>query len=88
MISNVQPTKVDFFDDILQVEAGSAQTTLDTAVNANIFRNYGKFEQYIPRRTASPNDRMQGNVLVYKITHNLEEEFKLSTVEIQSKLLK
>lgn len=86
--SDRKPVKVDFYDDLNQYLTSNVQATLDTTLNALALKNYYGYEQYIPRRTAAPKNRMQGRLLVFDIIHNLAEDFKIATVGIQSKKLK
>ena len=81
-------TKVEFFNDISQVKSNEPQAVLDTATNPLALKDYYGFEQFIPRKTDAPNYRMQGRIVLYKIIHNLEEDFKITDVGVQYKLLK
>lgn len=86
--SDNKPTKVEFFNDISQVKSNEPQAVLDTATNPLALKDYYGFEQFIPRKTDAPNYRMQGRIVLYKIIHNLEEDFKITDVGVQYKLLK
>ena len=86
--SDNKPIKVEFFDNMTQVLANQPQSILDTTSNAFALRDRDGFEQYIPRKTASPNNRMQGRMLLFKITHNTAQHFKIVNVGVQYKKLR
>jgi len=85
--SDNKPTKVEFFEDLKGLLINDVKATLDTIANPLALKDYKGFEQYIPRQTTS-RDRMQGRLLIYKISHNLDEDFKIVTTDIQYKQLK
>lgn len=85
--SDNKPTKVEFFDDLSGLLINNVQATLDTVLNPLALKDYNGFEQYIPRKTVS-RDRIQGRLLIFKISHNLDENFKVITTDIQYKPLK
>ena len=78
--SSQKPTSVEFYY--------SDGGTLLNSLTAASLKDYGAYEQYIPRQSAAPNNRMQGRLLIYKIIHNLDSEFTLVDTAIQYKLLK
>jgi hypothetical protein len=86
--SDNKPVKVEFFNDLPQLLAGNVQAELDTVTNPLALKDYYGFEQFIPRKTAAPKNRMQGRLLIFKIIHNLDEDFRVSTTDVQYKLLK
>lgn len=86
--SNRKPTKVEFFNTMDQAVQNNVQAELDTVTNPLALKDYNGFEQYIPRKTAPPKDRVQGRLAVYKIMHNLAEEFKVISTQVQAKKLK
>jgi hypothetical protein len=86
--SDNKPVKVEFFNDLPQLLAGNVQAELDTVTNPQALKDYYGFEQFIPRKTAAPKNRMQGRLLIFKIIHNLDEDFRVSTTDVQYKLLK
>lgn len=85
--SDNKPTKVEFFNDLQGLLIGDVKCELDTIANPLALKDYNGFEQYIPRQTIS-RDRMQGRLLIFKISHNLDEDFKIITTDIQYKQLK
>jgi hypothetical protein len=85
--SDNKPTKVEFFNDLQGLLIGDVKCELDTVANPLALKDYNGFEQYIPRQTTS-RDRMQGRLLIFKISHNLDEDFKIITTDIQYKQLK
>lgn len=82
--SNVKPTKIEFFNSVEQALAGDVQCEL----SATQLKDYYGYEQYIPRKLLAPHFRVQGRLLVYKIIHNLAEDFKVVSTEVQYKPLK
>jgi hypothetical protein len=86
--SDNKPTAVQFFNTLTQALNDDVQAELDTTTNVLALKDYRGFEQYIPRKTAAPNNRMQGRIVIYKIIHNLEEDFKIVTVGLQYKPIK
>lgn len=89
--SNNKPIKVEFYNNLSQVIAGTVQAELDTLTNGQALKDYYGFEQYIPRKLSSADSnkpRMQGRLLLYKIIHNIEEEFKIIDTEVTYKPLK
>lgn len=73
------PTTIEYFDNLDQQRNGLVQSSL-TAVQ---LRNYGGgFESFIPRRTAAPNDRMQGTAIIFVVKHNLPEDYYIVSQEI------
>ncbi len=85
--SDNKPTGVDFYNDEKQFKADDVQALLDTVLNVDHLLDYDGFVGYIPRKTASPNDRMQGRQILYKIKHNKEEPFKVISSAVQHKPL-
>lgn len=79
--SDVKPERIEFYiDDILQC-----------SVDMSNIKDYGTFEQFIPRRdlgVSSNRDRLQHNFVKMRIVHNLEQDFVLRTASLQYKLLK
>ena len=82
--SNVKPTRVEFRDELDQV----VQAELDPSQGPLYLKDYDGFEQYIPRRLTGDRNRMQGRVLIYRIIHDADEEFKIADSAIQYKKLK
>lgn len=86
--SDNKPVKIEFYDNTDQYVNDDVQAELDTTINPLALKNYYGFEQYIPRRIAAPYNRMQGRLLLFKIMHNLDEDFKVISTEVQYKPLK
>ena len=86
--SDNKPTSIEFFNNLEQCLNNNVQAELDAVANPNILKDYHGFEQYIPRKTDAPHNRMEGRLLVFKIKHNLEEDFKVVSTAIQYKPLK
>ncbi len=86
--SDNQPVRIDFFEQVEQIKDSTPTASIDALADANALRDYDGFEQFVPRKTAAPNDRHQGRILFYKIVHNLDEDFIVKSIETQYKLLK
>jgi hypothetical protein len=86
--SSTKPVRVEFFTLLEQYLNDDPQALLDTVANPLALKDYFGYEQYIPRKTLAPHDRMQGRLLIFKIIHNLDEDFRLSSSDIQYKPLK
>lgn len=78
------PSRIEFFNNIDQALTDDVQCF----VNAANLKNYNGWEQYVPRKTNAPFNRMQGRVMLYKIIHNLEEDFAVISTGVQWKRLK
>lgn len=84
-----QPQRVDFYDNIEQFETSAPTGTLNIATNPQfMLKDYGAYEQYVPRKTASPRNRQQGRLMLFKIMHNLASAFKIIDTSIMYKNLK
>lgn len=86
--SDNKPDRVDFYTSMDEFNDGTASAILDPTSNPLHLKDYFGFEQYIPRKVDGGN-RMQGRVLLYKITHgDSTKDFTLVDTEIQYKTLK
>lgn len=85
--SNVKPTRIDFFNTFTQALTSNVQAVLDNS-NPLFLKDYNGYEQYIPRKSIAPNDRMQGRMLLYKVINDTDDDFVMSSVDIQYKPLK
>lgn len=85
--SSNKPTQVNFYDFDNNLVA-----TLDQASKGPLYlKNYNYWEQFIPRKDigVDPDQkRIQGKVMGFGIQHNLEEDFKLVSTDVQYKILK
>lgn len=82
----VKPTKVKFYDTIEQFNSGDVQAELDSATNPQFYlKDYGAAEQYIPRRTAQPRNRMQGTKMLFQLIHDTDGEFIVPYTVIEFK---
>jgi hypothetical protein len=86
--SDTKPVRIEFFNDLNQLLSNNVQALLDTVANPLHLKNYYGYEQYIPRKTDTPFNRMQGRLLVFKIIHNLDEDFRITSTDVQYKGLK
>jgi hypothetical protein len=86
--SDNKPVRIDFFNNLNQLLANDIQAFLDVNVNPLHLKDYYGYEQYIPRKTDAPHNRMQGRLLVFKIIHNLDEDFLITSTDVQYKGLK
>jgi hypothetical protein len=84
--SDNKPTSVNFIEED-DIDAASV-SLLDLASSNYYLKDYGAYEQYIPRKFDPPYDRMQGRILMYRVEHEEEEHFRIVDVAIQYKLLK
>ena len=83
-----KPTLVEFFTNMDDVDNEDAKAILDPTANPLALKDYYGFEQYVPRRIDN-GDRMQGRVMLYRITHQgAGIDFTLVDTEIQFKQLK
>jgi len=84
---SMKPSKIEFYD-----ATGSLLCALDPSINGpNYLLQYDGWEQFIPRkfRSASASrDRVQERLIVCKIIHNFEEDFKIIDSIVQFKLIK
>ena len=80
-----KPTSIEFYDKDFNLigEMSEAASGGDT----DWLMQYDQWEQFIPRRSDN-GDRMQDRLLIYKIIHNLEADFKVVNSTIQFKVLK
>jgi hypothetical protein len=69
-------TKEDAINDNFVCELDAAQ-----------IKDRRGFEQYVPRQIQS-RLRVQGRILFYRVIHNLDEDFKVVTTQVQHKTLK
>jgi hypothetical protein len=86
--SDNKPSRVEFFANTDELKNNDIQAELDVASNSLALKNYFGYEQYIPRRLAPPHYRMQGRAIIYKIMHNLDENFRIVSTNVQYKTLK
>jgi len=85
--SDNKPTKVEFLDEDYNV-----MCKLDQASKGPLYlKDYSGWEQFIPRKdvAASVNrERIQSRLLIYKIFHNLAEDFRVIESVVQFKKIK
>ena len=84
---NVKPTAVEFFDEY----EGPVIYRMDASIGPLYLKMYNNWEQGIGRKlvSVSPNrDRIQGRLLIWKIIHTAQEDFRVVDVGIQFKVLK
>jgi hypothetical protein len=87
--SNVKPTRVEFFENREQAEAGTPFCFLDASTDALYLKDYDGFENYIPRGAQAPFDRLQGRVMFFKIIYNGPSQvFRIDDVLIKYKLIR
>lgn len=79
-----KPSKIQFYYD-----KAESYTDNDLCfITASQLKDYGVFWNYIPRQKSSPFYRIQGNLVIYKILHNIANTFNLINTDIQYKQLK
>lgn len=85
--SNKKPTAVEFYDEEMNL-----MCTLDQASKGPLYlKNYNGFEQFIPRKDQNYNfnrNRVQDRLIIYKIIHNLAEDFHMISTQLQYKPIK
>lgn len=86
--SDVKPDKIEFFNTFGQYLNGDVQALIDNSLSANLMKDYFGFEGYIPRKSAAPNYRMQGRLIICNIINIFDAGFKIVSNEIQYKKLK
>ena len=86
--SDNKPTAIEFFD----VVDGDMQCMMSNPIQGSLFlKDYDGYENFIPRKFVSVSadkDRLQARLSVYKIIHNLPEDFKIISSLIQYKIIK
>ena len=83
--SDVQPTSIEFAQEF----DGDAVAIMDNATFGQFFlKNYHGWEQYVPSKSAPPNDRIQGRNVFVRVKHKGETPFLLSSLSVQYKVLK
>lgn len=83
----VKPTKIEFY----KKHEGPVVASIDSSLGPLYLKNYRGFEAYIGRQlqAVSPNrDRLQGRMIIVKITHDLPEDFRIINLGIQYKEIK
>lgn len=86
--SNTKPKRIEFFDDYEQYKSGTPSSIVDAVANPISIKDYNGFECYIPRKDLPPNLRQQGRKMIFRIVSDDNEDFMISTVGVQYKILK
>ena len=85
--SDNKPTKVEFLDEDYNVLC-----KLDQASKGPLYlKDYSGWEQFIPRKdvlASAERERIQSRLLIYKIFHNLAEDFRVIESVVQFKKIK
>lgn len=85
--SDKKPTKIEFLD-----ESETVLCSLEQATQGPLYlKDYDGWEQFIPRIDGGVDPdrkRIQSRLLIYKIFHNLAEDFKVISSIVQFKKLK
>ena len=82
-----KPTRIEFYDE----EMNPLAIMEEGIQGPRYLKLYDGWRQFIPRKQASVSptrDLIQDRLLIYKIIHNLDEDFRISEVIIQYKVLK
>jgi hypothetical protein len=85
--SSKKPTRVEFTDTL----DGAIMCFLDPSQGTHYLKNYGGFEQYVPRLLSSVDSkepRFQRRIIYYKIKHDLPEDFVLHDSGVQYKKIR
>jgi len=77
-----KPTKIEFLDQNENIIAEMSEVLY----GANWLLRYDNWRQFIPRRADNDN-RLQDQLLIYKIFHNLASDFKVVNTTVQFKVL-
>lgn len=87
--SDTMPSKIEFYSDMVQADAYTPICVLDTSANPYALKLRNGYEQYIPRKSAVPNLRVQGRKLFFRIIHErANEEFKIISTQVDYKPLR
>ena len=78
-----KPTSIEFLDKDDNVIGAMSEALF----GPNWLLRYDHWEHFIPR-LPNDGDRLQNQLLIYKIIHNLAEEFKVVNTSVQYKVLK
>lgn len=85
--NETKPQKVEFY----KTYEGNIIAIIDSSLGPFYLKKYRGYEGYIPRQLLSVNvnrPRVQGRVIIYKITHDQPEDFRIIDVGIQYKEIK
>lgn len=78
-----KPTDIEFYDTNMNLKA-----TINQATQGQYWmKNYNGYEGDVPRDANSPENRVQGRALIYKIIHNLAEDFTVVNTGVSYKIL-
>lgn len=83
----VKPSKVEFY----KTYGGSVVASIDPSLGPLYLKMYRGFEQYVPRmlQSVSANrDRLQGRLVIVKITHDTAGDFRVINLGVQYKEIK
>ncbi len=83
----IKPTKIEFFEK----ENGPVICSLDPTLSSLYLKNYGGWEQWINRKdvaVSANRDRVQGRLLIFKISYQGVDKFRIIDTGVTYKLLK
>lgn len=82
-----KPTRIEFLDRAMNV-----MCALDQSIQGPLYlKKYNGYRQFIPRKDLAydvDRKRVQSRLLIYKIIHNLPEDFKIIDNFVKYKILK
>jgi hypothetical protein len=82
-IRTQKPTRIEFYDKDMNLLC-----FLDPSIGPLYLKWYGRWEQFIPRKTAGNRYRLQNRLVIVRVIYNLATDFKIVMASIQSKTLK
>jgi hypothetical protein len=85
-----KPTSVDFANSLIALPECTLSYNLPTPANSFYLKEYGqnRWTNKIPRKHLTNNNRSQGRILIFKITHTAAENFVVISSVIEYKNLK
>jgi hypothetical protein len=86
--SNFKPDKIYFYDGYEDYKVDNFSSVVDATLNPIAIKDYFGYECYIPRKLASPHNRQQGRLAIFKIVSTDQEDFLITSTGVQYKALK
>ena len=78
--STKKPTNVEFAGSYETLPECNLASVMNGNPNPYYLKNYNGYTNKIPRKFLTDNNRIQGRYMVYRISHNLQEEFVIVDV--------
>jgi hypothetical protein len=86
--SNFKPDKIFFYDSYDDYKLNNFSSVVDATANPIAIKDYFGYECYVPRKIASPHNRQQGRLVIFKVVSTNEEDFLVTSTGVQYKALK